>query len=293
MRSFKVRMFLGGWWYIFIYFHTFSHVFPRIQLFEAGSKFLCVCFLGQLYCNKNPSAFCLQRILVAQVPHPQHVFAPCQSGTWINLRPVNLQLTGVASTQLGSLASRIRCGSWKFPSWKSNSIFFFCGCPCLKKLGDLPNSLDMIRKSINFQSLNFGTQKKHVCFLLRYELRPCPMNTFGVSDGLFSLSKKWASHLSIDSWLQFAWIFGILPSTTDGISWLMSVVFFGTLDKWNGEQRWFPARTQPYPQKKEETCTQLAFESWESKGVARLPSQEIAGLINGLLSHHDPSKTTP
>lgn len=93
-------------WGKMIYFHQFF----RIKLFEAGSKVLCL-FFFQLYYNKHPSLLKdLQpsRLLVAkpffaaQVPHPQHVFAPCQPGTWRNLRPVNLQLTGVASTQLGS-----------------------------------------------------------------------------------------------------------------------------------------------------------------------------------------------
>lgn len=82
--------------------------------------------------------------------------------------------------------------------------------------------------------------------------------------------------------MQFASIFGILPSTTDGIClepchwcFLERTTY---MKRWI--QRWFPARTQPYPQKKEEICTTCIW-IMGIYGSHVKTFQEIEGLIDG------------
>ena len=188
-------MFLG--WRI-IYFQTYFHIlFLRIQLFEAGSKFLCVCVF--FWVN-----FTTKTLLPSTnfgSPGASPAARLCPMSAW-NLEKSSAgelavdRCSNINSTRQPRQSNQMRV--LKIPFMESQLDFFFGGVSLSQICGGSSKSFwTWLGNQSIFRHLILG-HKKTCCFLLRYELRPCPMNAFGVSDDLLSLSKKWASHLSID-----------------------------------------------------------------------------------------------
>lgn len=190
-------MFLAGLWYIFIHFHIF---FLRIQLFEAGSKLLR--FFCQLLKQKpKPSEGPSASNEFFRGPGASPAARLCPMSAW-NLEKSSAgelavdRCSNINSTRQPSQSNQMRV--LKIPFMEIQLEFFFGGVCLSQKIGGSSKSFwTWLGKQSIFRALILW-HKKMSCFLLRHELRPCPMNTFGVSDGLLSLSKKWASHLSID-----------------------------------------------------------------------------------------------
>lgn len=196
MRSLKV-CFLGEGSYIFKHIFTF---------FFWGSNFLkldrnsCVCVCVFFWVNFTTTKTLLPSTNFGS-PGASPAARLCPMSAW-NLEKSSAgelavdRCSNINSTRQPRQSNQMRV--LKIPFMEIQLDFFFGGVSLSQIFGGSSKSFwTWLGNQSIFRHLILG-HKKTCCFLLRYELRPCPMNAFGVSDDLLSLSKKWASHLSID-----------------------------------------------------------------------------------------------